>query len=64
MTVERVQSGVNFTNMLQPAFASKDPKSAKGTDDLTVFLHFLEYVHVKAMSTHVGEIDPRFQRLK
>jgi hypothetical protein len=50
--------------MLQPAFASKDPKSAKGTDDLTVFLHFLEYVHVKAMSTHVGEIDPRFQRLK
>ncbi len=39
-TVERVQSGVDFTNMLQAAFASKNPKSTKGTDDLTVFLHF------------------------
>ncbi len=43
VTVERVQSGVNFTNMLQAAFASKDPKSAKGTDDLIVFLHFNVY---------------------
>jgi len=31
---------VNFANVLQAAFTCKDPKSAKDTDDFTVFLHY------------------------
>ncbi len=36
----------------------------KDTDDLTVFLRFLESVCVKAGGIHVGEIDPRGQCYK
>jgi len=31
--------GIHFTNVLQAAFAPKDTKVQKDTDDLTVFLH-------------------------
>ncbi len=34
------RQGVNFTNILCTAFVRKDPKSAKYTDDMTVFLCF------------------------
>ncbi len=34
--------GVNFTNILHPAFMPLDPKSPKKTDGLTVFFAHLE----------------------
>jgi len=37
----------NFTNILFEAFMSKDPQSAKKTDNLTMFFALLGYVHVK-----------------
>ncbi len=33
-------SGINFTKILLTAFTHKDPKRAKNTDGLTVFLRF------------------------
>jgi len=36
-----------------------DPKSAKKTDDLTVFCVLLESVHVKVEDKSMGEIDLR-----
>ncbi len=36
----RSSTGVIFINVLQAAFTSTDPKSAKKTDNLTVFLGF------------------------
>ncbi len=38
---------VNSTNILQASFVFKDPKSAKDTDDLTVFFAFLGYAGKK-----------------
>ncbi len=46
-----------FLNILRAAFTSKDPKSAKKTDDQTVFLRFFD-LSVKAVFKHVGEIEP------
>jgi hypothetical protein len=46
-------SGVNFINLLRAAFLCADPKRAKKTDNLTVFLALSEYLLV-----HVDEIDP------
>ena len=34
--------GVNFINVLQAAFSCKGPKSARKTDNLTVFFHSLD----------------------
>jgi hypothetical protein len=36
----------------------KDPKSAKGSDDITVIFALLGSLHVKASHKHVGEINP------
>jgi len=40
--------GVNFTNILQAAFMHADPKSAKNTVKLSVFLALSKSEHVKA----------------
>jgi len=32
------RSGVNFINVLRAAFMHADPKSAKDTDDLSIFI--------------------------
>jgi len=34
----KLSPGVNFTNVLRAAFMRSDPKSAKKTDNWTVFL--------------------------
>ena len=39
---------VDFPNIIRAAFALPDPKSAKDTDDLTVFLRFWDLCSVKA----------------
>jgi len=43
-----LQSGVNFTNVLQTAFTQADPNSAKKTDYLTVFFGLSGSALVKA----------------
>jgi hypothetical protein len=40
--------GVNFTNVLQKAFASKDSKVQKDTDNLTIFLYFGDLVSISS----------------
>jgi len=40
-------SGVNFTNILRSTFTLADPKSAKKTNDLTIFFALFESGHVK-----------------
>jgi len=42
------EPGVNFTNIVLEAFAHRDPKSEKRTDDLTVIFALLGSAHVKA----------------
>jgi len=42
--------GVDFTNILRPAFTIKNPKSAKKTDSLTVLCALLGPAGVKALS--------------
>ncbi len=49
-TLIKLTQGVNFTNILQVAFALEDPKSAKITDDLTAFFTLLGSAHAKALS--------------
>ncbi len=39
---------VNFTNILWASFTHADPKSAKNTDDLTVFFPFKDLCALKA----------------
>jgi hypothetical protein len=41
-------TGVNFINVLRAAFAPVEPKSAKKTNNLTVFFALLGSTHVKA----------------
>jgi len=36
----KLSPGVNFIKVPQAAFARADPKSAKNSDNFTVFLHF------------------------
>jgi hypothetical protein len=36
----KLTTGVNFTNVLRAAFDHEDPKIAKNTGGLTVFLQF------------------------
>ncbi len=38
-TLMKLSPGVNSINVLQATFACADPKCAKKTDNLTVFLH-------------------------
>jgi len=40
MLTKSTPYGVDFPNVVRAAFALPDPKSAKDTDDLTVFLCF------------------------
>ncbi len=39
--------GLNFNKILQAAFTPADPKSAKKTDDLTVFFALLGSAHIE-----------------
>ncbi len=52
--------GVNFVNVLQEAFAHKDPESAKKTDNLTVIVSVSGSVRAKA----AVDIDTRAQSYK
>jgi len=45
-------------------FYYADSKSAKKTDDLTVFFALLGSAHPKAAGKHVGEINPLLQFLE
>jgi len=40
MLMKLITPGVNIINVLQAAFALKDPKSSNMTDNLNVFLRF------------------------
>jgi hypothetical protein len=44
----KLSPGVNLSTFFRAAFARADPKSAKKTDNLTVFLYFLGSVPAKA----------------
>jgi hypothetical protein len=44
----KIQSGINFTNILHKAFTSTDNKSTKKTDSLTEFIAVLGSAHIKA----------------
>jgi len=57
-----IPSRVDFINVLRAAFKLEDPKRAKNTDDLTVFLRFLGSLHIIAACKHDGEIDPRWNQ--
>jgi len=52
-------AGANFIIFLHEAFTHVNPKSAKDTDDLTVFFLLLETWRIKTSRKHFGEIDPR-----
>ncbi len=56
-----VQPGVNFTNILHTAFTCADLKSAKKTDDLTVFFALLGSVCLKAVC--LGTQIPKVQKI-
>ncbi len=49
---------VNFTNVIWAAFKCADPKSAKGHWLLDYLVEHLGSQSVKAVSKHVGVIDP------
>jgi len=51
-------AGVDFTNILQAAFAHKDPKSTKSTVDLTVFLKLLGSAIVKVAHKMLAKLTP------
>ncbi len=38
----KLKPGADFSYILQPTFRREDPKEQKDTDDLTVFLRFLD----------------------
>ncbi len=57
-TLKFMTLGVNFTNILQTAFAYKSSQKHKKTDGLTVFFALLGSALVKAAHKHVGEIAP------
>jgi hypothetical protein len=50
--------GVNFINFLQKAFMQADPKSAKNTNSLTVFLALLGYASLKAVRKNLVKLTP------
>ncbi len=49
--------GVNFTNILQEAFARIDPKSTKDSQVISYFV-LLGSMHIKAVCKHDDEIEP------
>jgi len=57
-------AGVYFTNILRAAFMLADPKSGKKTDSFTVFFCAFGICMDKSCKSNVGEIDPRFLKLK
>ncbi len=50
--------GVNFINIIQAAFARADPKSAKKTDNLTVFFAISGSTHAKAARRMLIKLTP------
>jgi len=48
----------NVNNILRAAFTRADPKSAKKTDDLTVFFALLGSVRSKAAGNTVMKLTP------
>jgi hypothetical protein len=54
----RLISGVNFTNILQAAFALVDPKSVKKIENLTVVFMPLGSAHVKAVRRTLMKLCP------
>ena len=49
---------VNFINVLGTAFAPVDPKSVKGTYDLTVFFHHSGSTSAKAVHRTLMKLTP------
>jgi len=58
---KRPSSKVNFINVLGAAFTCADPKSAKKTYNLTVFIALLGYVQVKAARKMLVKSTPQSQ---
>ena len=55
---------VNFIDILRAALAQRDPKSAKKTDNLTVFLALLGYTRIKAAGRRLMKLTPDVFGLK
>jgi len=53
-----LESGINFINILQAAFASTDPESIKKTDNLTVFFALSGSKQVKAAPRMLMKLTP------
>ena len=54
----KLTPGVNFTNVLQAAFTSADPKSTKKTVKLSSFIALLGFAHVKAAHRMLVKLTP------
>jgi len=54
----KLTTGVNFNNVLQAPFACTDPKSAKKTDNLTVFFALSKSVRIKADGRTLVKLTP------
>jgi len=57
-----LRSGVHFIKVLQAAFAHANPKSAKKTDNLTVFFCAFGICRHKSCLLNIGEIDPKIPK--
>jgi len=57
-TLMKLTAGVNFINVLLEAFRLEDPKSAKKTDNLTVFFALLGSASIKAASRTLMKLTP------
>jgi hypothetical protein len=51
-------TGIDFTNILHPAFTHVDPKSIKMTDELTVFFALLGSACIKAACEMLMKLRP------
>jgi len=58
----RSRSGINFINILRAAFTNPDPKSAKKSDDMTLFFVLLGSAHVIAVGKNLVKLTPGWQR--
>ena len=59
-----VRPGVNFTNVLRPAFTHTDPKSAIKLLNLTVFFALLGSARVKAACRTLVKLTPVLLKFK
>jgi len=59
-----MHAGVNFTNILWPAFALADPESTKKIDNLTVFFTLLGSESPKAVPRTLMKLSPDPQNAK